>query len=337
MSRAMQQEAPAARRPLWMGIAAIIVSTAAGLLLLEVFCRLVIDDGMRLDLEMWKYATDVKEPAVPPALGHVHRPNARAHLMGVDVRTNAQGFRGGELSAAKPAGVRRVLLLGDSLTMGWGVREEDTLATLVERRLNRDGRRFEVINAGVGNYNTAMEVALFEAKGPATDPDIVVLNYFINDAEPTPVPGGNWLTRRSTLVNFVAGRLDTMLRSFGAAPDWRQYYDALYRDEQPGWQLTRRSIERFAALCRARRIQCLVVNLPELRRITDYPFAHIERKVRAEVETHGLPYLDLLPALAGRDPAGLWVSPEDAHPNAAANVLFAEPMAAAIAALKSGE
>lgn len=321
-----------------MSVAVPLGAMLIGALLLEGFCRWFIDDGMRLDLEMWKYATIVKQPAADPAMGHVHRGNARAQLMGVDVRTNAQGFRGGDIAATKPAGTRRVLMLGDSLTMGWGVREEDTVAVLLQQRLNQRGEgRFEVINAGVGNYNTAMEVAAFEATGLATDPDIVVLNYFINDAEPTPSPTSTWLARNSALLTFVIGRIDTLTRSWGAAPDWRHYYDALYAEDRPGWRQTRQMLARFAGICRDRRLLCLVANYPELRELAEYPFAHIERMVHDEVTGLGLPYLNLLPALAGQVPSSLWVSLEDAHPNAAANVLIADRIAIAVANLKTRE
>ena len=42
---------------------------------------------MHFDLEMWKYARELKQIAGDPALGHEHRPHTRARLMGVDVRT----------------------------------------------------------------------------------------------------------------------------------------------------------------------------------------------------------------------------------------------------------
>lgn len=325
------------RGGLWKDAALIVGGLLVALLALELFCRLAIDDGLNFDLEMWKYATEVKEPATPPAIGHVHRPSARAQLMGVDVRTNAQGFRGPEI-AAKAPGMRRVLLLGDSLAMGWGVAEADTVSTLLEQRLNARGQgKFEVINAGVGNYNTAMEIALFEARGLAVDPDIVVLLYYINDAEPTPQPRSNWLTRNSELLTVAAGRLDMLERSWGAAPDWRAYYDGLYGADRPGWRQTQETLQRFAQICRERKLRCLVANYPELRHLAPYPFAPIERLVRDAVEKTGLPYLDLLPALSGLEPSSLWVTPEDAHPNANANRPVADRIAEAVAALNSKE
>src|SRR2546425_4176535 len=86
---------------------------------LEVLTRFVADDGMQYDLEMWKYARDVKQIAADPLLGHEHAPNRQARLMGVDFRTNSKGLRDREFSYGRVAGKLRILMLGDSFTVGW--------------------------------------------------------------------------------------------------------------------------------------------------------------------------------------------------------------------------
>src|SRR5262249_49115553 len=78
------------------------------------------------------------------------------------------------------------LMLGDSFTEGWGVPFGKTFSKRVERLYASRGIRAEVINAGVGNYNTVMEVNYFLSEGYKYQPDIVVLNYIPNDAEPMP-------------------------------------------------------------------------------------------------------------------------------------------------------
>ena len=50
--------------------------------LFELSVRLFVDDGMNFNLEMWKYARDVKQRSADPLIGHEHRPFAQAHLMG---------------------------------------------------------------------------------------------------------------------------------------------------------------------------------------------------------------------------------------------------------------
>jgi len=96
---------------------------------------------------------------------------------------NARGFRGPEVLKEKPAGVFRVLGLGDSFTLGRGVREEDTYLRQLERLLNRSGQgKFEVLNFGVEGYNTPDEAALLEGRGLEYQPDLVLVGYYLNDA-----------------------------------------------------------------------------------------------------------------------------------------------------------
>ena len=72
-------------------------------------------------------------------------------------------------------------MLGDSLTFGWGVPFGETTAKRLHMMLINDstppygrGDPVEVINAGVGNYNPAMEVAWFFDEGVKYRPDVVV-------------------------------------------------------------------------------------------------------------------------------------------------------------------
>src|SRR5262245_786179 len=106
----------------------IVVASLVCLFALEGLTRLVLDDGMLYELEMWKYAREVKTRDPRPDLGHRHRAQAEANLMGVDVRTNAQGLRGPAIAANAASGVARIAFVGDSITMGWGVAEKETFA-----------------------------------------------------------------------------------------------------------------------------------------------------------------------------------------------------------------
>jgi hypothetical protein len=191
--------------------------------------------------------------------------------------------------------------------------------------MNADGgaRRYEVINSGIGNTNTAMQVAYFEHKLVQFDPDLVLLNYFINDAEPTPRRTSSLLIERSYAAVYLAGRIDLLQRTYLGRSDWREYYRGLYRDTQPGWAATAHAVGRLAVLCRERGLPLLVVNYPELHELDPYPFTRETELVRALAERHGLPFVDLLPAVRGVQPSSLWVTPTDAHPNAMAAERFA--------------
>src|SRR5687767_10218479 len=92
---------------------------------------------------------------------------------GVPMTINSLGLRGGEVSRDKPPGTYRILGLGDSFTMGYGVRNEDVFLHRLQAGLNAappGSSRYEVLNAGVGGYNTRDEVVYLERRWLALDP-----------------------------------------------------------------------------------------------------------------------------------------------------------------------
>ena len=117
-------------------VAVVLVVCA---LLLEAMTRLFVDDGISYELEMWKYATDVKVRDLRPDQGHKHGANRDTSLMSVGVRTNQFGFRGPPIPEKAAPGVARIAFVGDSTTMGWGVAEKDTFANQVIDRLVKQG------------------------------------------------------------------------------------------------------------------------------------------------------------------------------------------------------
>jgi hypothetical protein len=81
---------------------------------------------------------------------------------------NSIGLRGPELVIPKPEDRFRILVIGDSLTFGWGVNDPETFCALVESTLN-DGKkmhRVEVVNGGVSGYTTRQERVLLSLVGP---------------------------------------------------------------------------------------------------------------------------------------------------------------------------
>jgi len=115
-----------------------------------------------------------------PLLNYVIKPNHRATVNGRPASSNEHGFRDRSRSLAKPEGVRRVILLGDSVVEGISyTTDEDTISRQLEQ-LYPDGRT-EVLNMGVSGYCTRAEVALLEERGLAFEPDLVVLLFVMND------------------------------------------------------------------------------------------------------------------------------------------------------------
>jgi hypothetical protein len=106
----------------------------------------------------------------------------------VHVSFNALGFRDQDHQLAKPPGVKRIVVIGDSFCEAVQVNVEETFWKTLERLLNqRDSSagnptRWEVINLGVGDFGTAQEYIALRDYGLAFHPDVVIQEIFpLND------------------------------------------------------------------------------------------------------------------------------------------------------------
>jgi lysophospholipase L1-like esterase len=287
------------------------------------------------DMEMWRYAREMKRLTGDPALPFVNRPSASGRYYGVEIRTNALGCRSAELATEK-GGHKRLLFLGDSFTLGFGVPANATFTTLVQQKLADAPTPFEVVNAGVGNYNSLMEFSWLKKHWAAVQPDAVVLMFYLNDVEVTPRIGGIGflLARHSYLYAVLADRYRKLMTRIGRDRyTWRTYYSRLYDDDNPGLALNRQALREMAELCRERKVPLVAVNIPDIHQLQPYPFPRATRYLEQACAENGVPFVDLLPALQPHDPAGLWVSPEDTHTNAAADRIIADAVFGALCRL----
>lgn len=89
---------------------------------------------------------------------------------------NRRGFRGPEVSIAKPSGVLRLACLGDSCTFGTSLEADQTYPVQLERMLQKRfaDPHFEVINAGVPGTNIYQQIMVLEHNLLKFDPDLVI-------------------------------------------------------------------------------------------------------------------------------------------------------------------
>ena len=248
---------------------------------------------------------------------------------------NARGFRG-RAPGKTGAGVRRVLALGDSFTFGWGVSGAEAYPARLEALLAAANREAVVFNAGVPGYNTAQEACLLERLMGEAVPDVVLLGYVVNDAEPQhTVPAhpdevhrhvSLWLLERAReAVNRLGSAKDPIFRL-----DYNRHsldYMAGFRAESPKWRGSRAALGRMARLCRQRKVPLLVFMLPDLDEHFDesYRPATIHAQVRRWCKELGLPFYDLLERLRGEDHKRYRL--QQGHPNARGHEAIATYMA----------
>src|SRR4029450_5746145 len=99
---------------------------------------------------------------------------------------NRQGYRGRAHALARDPARTRVVMVGDSIAYGAGVKDEQTFSARLEAR----GPRFDVVNLAVGGYGTDQELLRLEREGLRYRPDVVLLHfclfiYFTDNVPPS--------------------------------------------------------------------------------------------------------------------------------------------------------
>jgi lysophospholipase L1-like esterase len=270
---------------------------------------------------------------------------------------NADGRRDRSRARAKPAGVFRVIGVGDSNTYGHGVLAEQTFLAVAERLLAARTPGVEVLNFGVPGYNTAMEAALLEQSVPEWSPDLAVVQFCANDYN---LPNFVWTRRRGPIAHSYAihqlfwplaerwpafwkrgvmgyrydgdvfplpGLEHVPIENYNTIGDPArapaEYHYML------GGEGVRAALARIAALGRRRGLPVILL----------LGWGGHDGEVAAWGRAEGLEVLDEWPAIQahlaarGRRFESLWVKPPtDAHPNAEAHAILGELLAAAVAA-----
>lgn len=82
----------------------------------------------------------------------------------------------------KPAGIHRILMLGDSVTFGYGVDQKQSFPAVLEELLNQNQKtRYQVINGGVPGFSIADEGAFLPTLLTRYKPDLILWTIVSND------------------------------------------------------------------------------------------------------------------------------------------------------------
>lgn len=122
-----------------------------------------------------------------PVYHHRLKPHRTFHQTSPDfdthATTNALGLRGPISYGPKPAGLRRVLLLGDSFIFGVGVNDPETSCALLQQAIDPARRHVEIINAGLGGYSPLLHYLATRGLYLPLEPDAVVLFFDFGDLQ----------------------------------------------------------------------------------------------------------------------------------------------------------
>ena len=274
------------------------------------------------DIEMWRYARELKARSDDPRLDFDHVKSSSAVLQNVTIRLNEWGLRGGPVEPV-PDGGRRILFLGGSIALGWGVPEAQTVEAGLERRLRDAGEHVQVLNAGVGNYNAERYVTRFFKELAPLNPTDIVVHYFLRDAEDLQPGNGNLVLRHSELAVTMWIASHRLLDRSGEQ-SLVEHYRTVYDTDAPGFVQMQSSLKELADYARTHGIRLYLAMTPDVHNLVDYKFGFVHDMMREIAQVDGYTYVDLLPAMRGRPAESLFAMPGDPHPNALGHELMAD-------------
>jgi hypothetical protein len=234
----------------------------------------------------------------------------------------------------------RIAVIGDSISFGGGVKHvDDRFSNLLEKKLRQDSLDVSVYNLAMSGINTDEEIRQFQGLRHL-DFDLLVWQYFLNDASPTtdsagsrillenkesftPVPLVKFITTRSFFADFIYWRLSSKYDQ-----TFRQLAQAdLNAYENPNiFQLHQAQIKQFLDQLKQENLPVVVIIFPFLYQTPYQELAdkHYQQMIDLFENYGATAVIDLANALKPYPPQQLIASRFDSHPNTLVHRLAAD-------------
>lgn len=351
-------------RRAWARVLAVLAGCLGALGLAELAVRL-----LDLEPQVEVVYREIYQLSENPVLEYELKPGAPDG----PTRINSQGFRDREFERARPPGVFRIVVVGDSVTYGRRDEPHETYPKHLERQLNErsTGLCFEVLNLGVHGYNVTRIAERLRILGLAFQPDLVLYGYVLND------PQKNSL-ERAALVNLqmaeqtrlsatlqrralrwvASSRLFLLLAGLlqsRAPPDPGAYlrpqhprdvpvhvgdqrggfFRSLHQEPESQQRLFE-GLDRIASMTREAGVPVVAAIFPLLYLVGEagYPLLDVNAFLDRELHARGFEVIDLLPYFEQAERDGLDGSADALHPNGAGNALAASALLERMVALE---
>ena len=251
----------------------------------------------------------------------------------IKIDYNSWGHRSDyEYTLEKPKGKFRILVLGDSMTVGPGIENvENTYPKKLEYYLNEKLQlpQFEIINTGHPGWNTDTQLYDLFINGFKFQPDMVFLGFYHND-----IPWSDFLScdareielisyngplkkllKQSHLYKFVNLKINRLLEKIGNKPKFTDCIKASYSSIE--WDMLKVYLDAINMACVIRNVKLVIGVIPLMYQLDDnYPILEVHSKLMGYCKERGIECIDFYEhGFKGLDEKNLIISENDRHLN----------------------
>ncbi|MGI9326713.1 MAG: SGNH/GDSL hydrolase family protein [Pseudomonadales bacterium] len=349
-----------------------------------IFLRLIValDRGnavlvlvsLAISLLFAEYALRVLQPAIATAdLQVVHQASPRFDWelipgsrgtggLGEHIEINSMGMRDVEYDVSKGNQIR-IAAIGDSFTFGMGLDLQDGYLKQLEKRLRGQQPRVEVMNFGVIAYQLWQYLEVLEQRVYATEPDLVIVGFFLDDISVSAEPANRNPEGRNRFNiqadgAFTASHLFNVVRNLGKVVDIRarqrrsrmlrnledrrealgptgidggphpSYLVATGQIKESILQDFDQAMKHLAESTRDHGVDLLALYIPDSTQLYDPQRQGINKLFADAAAKYAIPLIDLTPYFeAADDVTALFLFPNDGHASKQGNALIVEALA----------
>jgi hypothetical protein len=209
------------------------------------------------------------------------RKNKSEILQGVEIKTNNLGQRDIYIDNEVLKNYERsFLILGSSITLGWGVENLNTLTNQLNKISSDNKNEWIFINGGIGNYNTQRYVNNYLENWSNLNITDLAIIFFVNDTEILMNKDTNFLIKHSHFAVIIWKLLNSYKSKF-QEKNIESYYKRLYEDDYEGYILAKENLIKLKKYCDLKKINFHLINMPDIHQLNPYKLGFINEKIEA--------------------------------------------------------
>ena len=252
---------------------ALVIGCLFAILLLFVSVILFAKSGIILKGSQISSISSLKED---PLVGYTYTPNMNLNYEDENgeraIQINNMGFRSHDYNQKDiKSGKQRIIVLGDSFTIGLGARM--TFSDLLENMLNNNGKKpVLVYNFGMPGYSSHNELGVLQKYGEDIRPKVVIVTFYLgNDFRDNLIPLSNLKIISGYLVNNVFTWADKKI--ILNDEELAKYVDIATEYKLTGYSMIQMiRVDKFGAQMTfiEKTVRQLSISFPGIKSFTDY-------------------------------------------------------------------